>query len=157
MPISATSFDERLARVEKLRHLPNRGQQVEEIPKVVIKEPFNPLSIILGVPLGVVFGAGSILIGGIVNVALINDGVTAETILPPGLSMITFGFLFFFYFFLENVLNYGKWASRALILSFIAMWRGEFLLYERFPELWVTIYDAQYLPEVIRTIGDVAS
>ena len=52
------------------------------------------------------------------------------------------------------MLNFGSFGSSATLVGFVGMWRGEHLLLERFPELWITIYTADYLPAALVALAE---
>lgn len=157
MPVSSTTFAERLGHIEERRKLPNGGQEVLDLPKPKKARKIHPLAALLALPVGVSLGALAVLAAGVINVALVGGGLTETTPLPPRMTLLGYIFGFAMLFFTDKVLNFGSFGSSATLVGFVAMWRGEHLLMERFPELWLTIYTADYLPAALYALGEPAS
>ncbi|MEL6954056.1 MAG: hypothetical protein AAFN09_09900 [Pseudomonadota bacterium] len=154
MPVSSTTFTQRLGRIEENRSLPNGGQDVPELPKPKKRRKIHPFAALLALPIGVALGAGAVLAAGVINVALVGDGLTEGTVLPPRMTLLGYIFGFAMVFFTDKVLNFGSFGSSATLVGFVGMWRGEHLLLERFPELWITIYTADYLPAALVALAE---
>lgn len=146
-----TTFEERLNR---LGHS-NREPVPETTPDVVDPpaERGGALRYVVMLPLAVAMGAASVVLGGIIQVAVIDGGLTSGAEIPPQLGMVAFAIAFVMSFVADKLTGPGHLGPIAVSVGFVAMMFQEWRLAEAYPKLWETLYRAEYLEPVIQFAG----
>lgn len=154
-----TTFEERIARVNSNREQAARAAAEAPEPGP-ISQPENSASLrdVILVPIGIVLGALAVLIGGVIKVAIVDGGLTPDTLLPPDLGVIAFAVAFGLSLLADRVIGLGGAGRIAVTVGFIGMIYGERYLFDAFPALWIEIYQAEYLSFITnaQTGSDVA-
>lgn len=147
--MTTSTFESRLARMadELPAHLAIRIAEPEPVEDIAPSGP-GLLKWLLVLPLAAALGAGSVMLGGIVQVALIDGGLTGATPIPPQLGYAAFGIAFVLSFLIDKLMGGGIAAPLAVTAGFVAMIWGEVYLAEMYPEVWIDIYNAKYLTPI---------
>lgn len=109
--------------------------------------------VMLGVPLALALGAGSVVVGGVVQVALLDGGVTRATTIPPQLGFVALGIALVLSFIADRIVRVGHLGVICVTLGFVGMVFGEGYLAQTFPEIWQPLYEAKYLAPVLTAVG----
>lgn len=153
-----SSFEDRISRIEAKRAAAVAPQAVE--PNLVgtrsnndiglRQSSINPFRAVFAIIFGAFLGALSVLIGGVARVAFYDGGLTPDTMLPPDLAMVGVLCALILATLADRIVGMGRIGMVAVTVGYVGMLLGEQFLVGAFPQAWVTIYDAQYLPEPIR-------
>lgn len=142
----ASTFEDRLARIAcDARPMPPPPVTILERDTPKSRTRISAKRAMVMVPLALLMGAFAVLIGGVVQVAILDGGMTADTVIPPQLGYITFGIAFLLSILIDRLIGGGVLAPLAVTVGFVAMMWGEMHLAEMYPALWFDIYQANYL------------
>ncbi|ABD53618.1 hypothetical protein [Jannaschia sp. CCS1] len=153
--MSSTTFEDRLSRIAgHARPMPPPVATILERDTPTPRARIGAVRMLIMLPLAMAMGAAAVLLGGIVQVAIIDGGLTADTAIPPQLGFIAFGIAFVLSFLIDRLVGGGALAPFAVTVGFVAMIWGEAQLAEMYPELWLEIYQAKYLTPVLDLLAE---
>ncbi|MEM9320327.1 MAG: hypothetical protein AAGA70_15190 [Pseudomonadota bacterium] len=96
-------------------------------------------------PVAVLIGALSVIAGGVIKVAIVDGGLSPGTLLPPDLGVLSYAMGFAAFFAIDLVFRMGKAGQVGVAIGFFGMMFGEQFLLDAFPEVWIDLYQAEYL------------
>lgn len=153
--MSTSTFEDRLSRIAgDARPMPPPVATILERDDPTPRARIGLVRLLIMLPLAIALGAASVLLGGVVQVAIIDGGLTPATAIPPQLGFVAFGIAFVLSFLIDRLMGGGALAPLAVTVGFIGMIWGEAQLAEMYPELWLEIYQAKYLTPALELLAE---
>ncbi|MEJ6393620.1 hypothetical protein V8J82_10160 [Gymnodinialimonas sp. 2305UL16-5] len=108
---------------------------------------------VIAAPIAMLLGAASVLMGGIIQVVLIDGGMIDFSEIPPQLGFVAFGIALVMSFLVDRITPGRAVAPIAVTIGFVGMMFGETYLADMFPDLWFMLYEGAYLKDLMKMTG----